>query len=58
MTRSDQRTNSAHRIVWVGIIAAVAAVLSRLWTESLLVIIVVAAASAAISMAIVWLVDR
>jgi hypothetical protein len=57
----NPRTTSqrASRLVWVGVIAAVAALLTGWWRwESALVALAMAGASAAISIGIVWLVGR
>jgi hypothetical protein len=58
MTERTGRPQAWTRLVWVGVIAAVAAVLTRLATESLAVVVLTAIASAVISMGIVWLVSR
>lgn len=58
MTHRTHSRFSASQLVWVGVIAAVAAVLTTwLRTESLELTLLFGAASALISVAIVWLVD-
>jgi hypothetical protein len=42
----------------VGVIAFVGAVLIRLWTESLLAAVLIGLFAAAISVAVVWFLDR
>lgn len=44
------------RLLWVGVIAFAAAVLIRLWTESLLAAVLTGLLAAVISIAIVWFV--
>jgi membrane protein implicated in regulation of membrane protease activity len=58
MTYSTDRQRPTWRLVWVGVIAFVAAVLSRLWTESLLGAVLIGVLAAVISIAVVWFIDR
>jgi hypothetical protein len=58
MTHRTHSRFSVSQLVWVGVIAAVAAVLTTwLRTESLELTLLFAAASALISVAIVWFVN-
>lgn len=58
MTDSTDRPRATMRLLWVGVIAFAAAVLIRLWTESLPAAVLIGLVAAAISIALVWLVGR
>jgi len=56
MAYSADTRSAMGRLLWVGVIAFVAAVLIRLWTESLLAAVLLGLLAAVISMAVVWFV--
>jgi len=56
MAHSADTRSAMGRLLWVGVIAFVAAVLIRLWTESLLAAVLLGLLAAVISMAVVWFV--
>jgi hypothetical protein len=58
MTQSNDRRRQAMRLLWVGVIAFVAAVLIRIWTESLAAAVLIGLVAAVVSIAVVWFVGR
>ena len=56
MAHSAETRSAMGRLLWVGVIAFVAAVLIRLWTESLLAAVLLGLLAAVVSMAVVWFV--